>query len=205
MKNRLPPLVSCGKEGSGMRRLFMFNMMTLDGFFEGPDRDISWHRVDAEFNAYAVEMLDAVDVLLFGRVTYELMARYWPTPEALKDDPLVAGRMNRRSKIVFSRTLEKADWNNTRLIKDRMEEEILRLKQEPGRDLVLLGSGKVASQLGPAGLIDEYRVMVNPVVLGRGTPLFSGINERLHLRLLRTRTFGNGNVLLNYEPAGKER
>lgn len=88
-----------------MRRLFVFNLVSLDGYFEGPNRDITWHNVDAEFNTYAIEMPDSVDLLLFGRVTYELMARFWSSPEALRDDPLVAGRMNALPKVVFSRTL----------------------------------------------------------------------------------------------------
>lgn len=87
-----------------MRKLFEFNLVTLDGYFEGPNRDISWHNVDAEFNEYAVDMLNSVDTLLFGRVTYELMAGYWSTPEAMKNDPLVAGKINDLPKIVFSRT-----------------------------------------------------------------------------------------------------
>ncbi len=90
-----------------MRKLLMFNLVTLDGYFEGPNRDISWHNVDAAFNAYAVDMLNSVDTLLFGRVTYELMARFWPSPDAIKNDPLVAERMNNLSKIVFSRTLDR--------------------------------------------------------------------------------------------------
>src|SRR5512134_370781 len=101
-----------------MRNLFAFDLMSLDGYFEGPNRDISWHNVDAEFDEYAVEMLNSVDVLLFGRVTYELMAGFWPTPDAMKNDPIVAERMNNVPKIVFSRTLEKAEWNNTRLVKE---------------------------------------------------------------------------------------
>ncbi len=183
-----------------MRRLFVFNLMTLDGYFEGPKRDISWHNVDAEFNDYAIEMLDSVDTLLFGRVTYELMAGFWPTPEAVKNDPIVAGKMNALSKVVFSRTLNEVEWNNTRLVKDRIEEETRKLKQLPGKDMALLGSGTVLSQLAERGLIDEYRIMVNPLVLGAGTPLFKDIGSRLDLRLVKTRMFRNGNVALHYEP-----
>jgi len=187
-----------------MRKVIVFNLMTLDGYFEGPDRDITWHNVDGEFNEYAVNMLDSMDLLLFGRVTYELMAGFWPTEEAIKTDPIVATKMNSSPKVVFSRTLNKAEWNNTRLVKSAMEEEIRKLKELPGKDIALLGSGNVMSQLAQQGLIDEYRIMMNPLVLGRGTPLFNGIRERIDLRLLKTRTFRNGNVLLYYEPAGKE-
>jgi dihydrofolate reductase len=187
-----------------MRKLLAFDMMSLDAFFEGLKRDISWHNVDAEFNDYAIAMLDSVDALLFGRVTYELMAGYWPTPEAVGNDPLVAGRMNALPKVVFSRTLNKVEWNNTRLVKDDIEAEIGKMKQLPGRDMALFGSGSILSQLARHGLIDEYRIMVNPLVLGAGTPLFKGIEVSLGLKLLAARAFRNGNVLLRYEPAGKE-
>lgn len=183
-----------------MRRLFEFNLVTLDGYFEGQNRDISWHNVDAEFNEYAIDMLNSVDALLFGRVTYELMASFWPTPEAVKNDPIVAGKMNSLSKIVFSRTLEKVEWHNTRLVKYNVEGEIEKMKQQPGKDLVILGSGSIVSRLAPRGLIDEHRIMVNPLVLGRGRPLFDSIKEKINLKLKKTRTFKSGNVLLCYEP-----
>ena len=186
-----------------MRKLFSFNMVTLDGFFEGPDHDISWHNVDAEFNEFAIEQTSAVDALLFGRVTYRLMANYWPTPAAIENDPIVAGLMNRLPKIVFSRTLEKAEWNNTRLIRDRIAEEMLKLKQQPGDDLALFGSANLMSALMQLDLIDEHRIMVNPVILGSGNPLFKRTNDKLNLKLIKTRTFGNGNVLLCYQPDRK--
>jgi dihydrofolate reductase len=183
-----------------MRKVFMFNLVSLDGYFEGPNRDISWHNVDAGFNEYAVDMLNSVDTLLFGRVTYGLMAGYWPTPDAIKNDPIVAEKMNSLPKIVFSRALDKVEWNNTRLVKDNIEEEIKKMKKLSGKDMVILGSGSIVSELASLGLIDEYRIMVNPVVLGQGTPLFKGIKDKLNLKLIKTKTFGNGNVLLYYEP-----
>jgi len=183
-----------------MRKLFVFNLVTLDGYFEGPNRDISWHNVDAEFNEYAVAMLNSADTLLFGRVTYDLMAGYWPTADAIKNDPIVAEKMNSLPKIVFSRTLEKAAWQNTRLVKDNIEEEVKKMKTQPGKDMALLGSGVILSEFAQSGLIDEYRIMVNPVVLGSGNPLFKGIRDRLKLKLLTTRTFKSGNVLLYYQP-----
>ena len=183
-----------------MRKLIEFNLVTLDGFFEGLNRDISWHNVDAEFNEYAIDMLNSVDALLFGRVTYELMAGYWPTPEAIKNDPIVAGKMNDLPKIVFSRTLSAVAWRNTKLVKDNIEEEMRKMKQQPGKDLMILGSGSIASGFTSQGLIDEHRLMVNPVVLGQGTPLFKGIKDKLNLKLLQARTFESGNVLLCYEP-----
>jgi dihydrofolate reductase len=184
-----------------MRKVFVFNLVTLDGYFEGPKREIDWHNVDAEFNEYAIDMLNSVDTLIFGRVTYELMTNYWPTPAAKKDDPIVAEKMNTLPKIVFSRTLEKVEWNNTRLVKDNIEEEIQKMKRQPGKDMALLGSGSILTELAPLGLIDEYRIMVNPVVLGSGNPMFKGIKDRLNLRLLKIRTFKSGNVLLYYEAA----
>ena len=186
-----------------MRKLFSFNMVTLDGFFEDPDHDISWHNVDAEFNEFAIEQTSAVDALLFGRVTYQLMANYWPTPTAIETDPIVAGLMNRLPKVVFSRTLEKAEWNNTKLIKDHIAEEILKLKQQPGKDLALFGSANLMSTLMQLNLIDEHRIMVNPVILGDGNPLFKRTNDKQNLKLIKTRTFGNGNVLLCYQPGRK--
>ena len=186
-----------------MRRLFSFNMVTLDGFFEGPNHDISWHHVDDEFNQFAIEQTSGVGTLLFGRVTYELMASYWPTSAAIIDDPIIADLMNNLPKIVFSRTLQKAEWNNTRLVKDHIAEEITQLKGQPGNDLAIFGSANLLSSLMEMDLVDEHRIMVNPVVLGRGTPLFQGITERLELKLLKTKTFASGNILLYYQPAMK--
>jgi len=182
-----------------MRKLILFNMITLDGFFEGPNQSIDWHQVDDEFNEFAIEQIETVDAILFGRVTYEGMASFWPTPFAIETDPIIAEKMNSMPKIVISHTLEKAEWNNTRLIKENVVEEITLLKQQPGKDLIIFGSANMAGSLMEHDLIDEIRVIVNPVVLGSGTPLFSDINKPLNLKLLKTRTFGNGNVLLYYQ------
>lgn len=186
-----------------MRKIILFNMVTLDGFFEGPNHDISWHNVDAEFNEFAIDQLKSADGLLFGRVTYQLMASYWPTPTAIENDSVVAGLMNRLPKIVFSKTLAKADWNNTKLAKGNVAEEIAKLKQQPGKDLLLFGSADLASTLTQLGLIDEYRLMVNPVVLGSGTPMFKAVKDKLRLKLINTKTFRSGNVLLYYQPDRK--
>ncbi len=183
-----------------MRKVFVFNLETLDGYFEGPKREIDWHNVDAEFNEYAIDMLNSVDTLLFGRVTYELMANYWTTPAAKKDDPIVAEKMNTLPKIVFSRTLDKIEWQNARLVKDTIAEEIQKMKKLPGKDMVILGSGSIVSELAQRGLIDEYRIMVNPIVLGQGNSMFKGIKDRLNLKLIKTKTFTSGNVLFYYEP-----
>jgi len=183
-----------------LRKLILFNLVTLDGFFAGPDGDISWHNVDEEFNEFAIQQLDTIGALLFGRVTYEVMASYWPTPIALEDDPVVAGKMNSLPKFVFSRTLEKVYWQNTRLVNENAPDEVSRLKEEPGKDLFIFGSADLASTFTQYGLIDEYRIMVNPVVLGQGAPLFPELNQSLHLKLLNARVFSSGNVLLYYQP-----
>lgn len=182
-----------------MGKLIVFNMVTLDGFFEGPNGEIDWHHVDEEFNQFAAEQLNSVDMLLFGRVTYQLMAQYWPTPTAIKNDPIIAKKMNAKSKIVCSRTLKKTDWNNTRLIGENTAEELSKMKARPGKDLIIFGSANLAGSLTVLGLIDEYRLMVNPVVLGGGRPLFKPGGNRLDLKLLTARAFRSGNVLLCYQ------
>ena len=186
-----------------MRQLTAFNFITLDGYFKGPQEDLSWHRHGAEENEYAAENLGSGSTLLFGRVTYEMMAGYWPTPLAIQNDPIVAEGMNNADKIVFSRTLKKVEWKNTRLMKDNIEEEIKKMKQMPGKDMTILGSGSILTLFAQQGLIDEYQIMVDPVVLGNGTSIFKGIKHKLNLRLTRTRTFKSGVVLLCYEPFEK--
>ncbi|NTV15770.1 MAG: dihydrofolate reductase [Desulfobulbaceae bacterium] len=183
-----------------MRKLSVFNLVTLDGYFAGEGGDISWHMVDDEFQELANTAANGGNTLIFGRVTYELMASYWPTPEALRDDPLIAKGMNAAEKIVFSRTLDKVDWHNTRLVNSDLIGEIKRLKAGAGPGLTLLGSGSLVAQLAAAGLIDEYQILLNPVVLGQGRSMFAGVAKRFNLKLLSSRVFGNGNVLLIYEP-----
>ena len=181
-----------------MKKLIVFNLVTLDGYFAGQGGDISWHNVDDEFQELAKEASNSGNTLLFGRVTYELMAGYWPTEEAIKSDPIVARGMNSATKIVFSRTLNKVDWNNTRLVKTNMLSEVRKLKQESGKDLTVLGSGSIVSQLAQERLIDEYQILLNPIVIGTGKTMFEGVKDRFSLKLTKTRVFGNGNVLLNY-------
>jgi dihydrofolate reductase len=183
-----------------VRKVLVSMMVTVDGMFAGPDGDIGWHNVDEEFNDFAIEQLDSVDTLLFGRVTYELMASYWPTDLALGDDPDVARRMNALEKVVFSRTLGAVEWENSRLVKDDLTGEVARLKEKPGKDMVIFGSGTIVTELAQAGLIDEYRLFINPVALGTGTALFAGLPEALRLKLVDTRVFNSGNVLLRYTP-----
>lgn len=186
-----------------MRKLISFNMMTLDGSFEGPNGDISWHNTDEEFGKFANEQTDTFGALLFGRVTFELMASYWSTPEAIKNDPIVANLMNSLPKVVISRTLKKANWNNTQLVSDDVEGQVKKLKQLPGKDLAVFGSANLMVTLIAKELIDEHRVIINPIILGSGTPLFKSMKERSKLKLIATKVFKSGNVLLCYVPDKK--
>lgn len=183
-----------------MRELFLFMMVSLDGYYEGPDHDISWHNVDEEFNEFAIQQTGAVGSLLFGRKTYELMASYWPTEAAKTDDPIVAGQMNSIPKLVFSGSLKQADWENSTLVNEDPAGVVTKLKEQPGGDLAIFGSSALAASLAGEGLIDEFRIMVNPVVLGSGKSLLEGVRERLQLKLVNTKTFRSGNVLLYYRP-----
>lgn len=188
-----------------MRRLLVFNQVSLDGYFVDAKGDMSWaHKHDAEWKAFTTENAGGGGELLFGRVTYDLMRSYWPTPMAMNNDPAVAERMNSLPKVVFSRTLKDASWSNTKLVKGDLAAAVRRMKSEPGDGMVILGSGSIVSQLAPEGVIDEYQIVVNPIVLGKGRTMFEGAKERIPLKLTRTRAFGNGNVLLCYEP-GRDR
>ena len=186
-----------------MAKLSVFNSVTLDGYFSGPDGDISWAktRQDPEWASFIAENAKAGGLLIFGRKTYELMKSYWPTPEARKKDPVVAERMNNLPKVVFSKTLDSATWNNTRLLNGNLSAEIRRMKEESGDDMTIMGSGTIVSQLANEGLIDEYQIVLTPVVLGEGRTMFDGIQDNLPCKLTKSRTFANGNIFLRYEPA----
>jgi dihydrofolate reductase len=184
-----------------MPRLVVFNNVTLDGYFAGKNGDLSWaHKEDPEWNEFVAENASTGGQLLLGRVTYELMASFWPTPAATQNYPVVAERMNSVPKTVFSRTLEKASWSNTRLVKDGLADEVRMMKKGAGEDIAILGSGSIVTQLAQDGLIDEYQFVVNPIVLGTGRTMFDGLKEKLPLKRTKQRAFGNGNVLLCYEP-----
>ena len=183
-----------------MRKIILFNMVSLDGFFEGPDGNIDWHQTDEEFNQFSIDQLRTAGGLIFGRRTYELMASYWPTPAAAEDDTQVAEKMNALPKYVVTRTLNSVPWANSYLIKGDAAGELMKIKRLPGNDLFLFGSAELASTLIRQKIIDEYRIMVNPVILGQGRPLFANISDTVALRLCSTRTFGNGNTLLIYQP-----
>ena len=175
-------------------------MVSLDGYMEGEDHDLSWHNVDEEFNNFAAKQLDEADTILFGRRSYQLMESFWPSNAGLEGDPVVAKYMNEIPKVVFSKTLhsvsETDQWKNVRLVKDNVAEEVQKLKSGEGKSIAVLGSNNLCVTLLEEGLLDEIRLMINPVVLGKGTPLFAGIAQQQQFVLVETRTFGNGNVLL---------
>lgn len=181
-----------------MRKLIMWNMVTLDGYFEGTHGwDIDFHNRGwgEELEQLSLDQLGAADLLLFGRATYQGMADYWPT--ATED---VAELMNSIPKVVFSRTLQSADWKNTRLVKSDAAEEVRRLKQAPGKDIYIFGSADLAASLTAAGLIDEYRLGLNPVALGSGNPLFKPMSRPLNMKLLEARPLKTGCIILRYAP-----
>ena len=185
-----------------MPRLMAFDNVTLDGRFAGPNGDLGWaHKDDPEWKAFVDSNASGDGRLVFGRVTYQMMASYWPTPLAHQTSPVVAERMSAMPKIVFSRTLSHTTWENTTLINDDLLSAVRRLKREPGEDMAILGSGSIVAQLTAARLIDEYQIVINPLVIGEGKALFEGVKDPVPLRLTKTRPFENGNVLLCYAPA----
>ena len=184
-----------------MRKLIVFNMLSLDGFFVDERGQMDWahnSRPDADWDDFVATNARGGGLLVFGRLTYELMASYWPTPAAIKGNPVVARRMNELPKLAVSRTMKSAAWNNTRLVRDGVP-ELRMLKAESGPDMVIMGSGSLVSQLAQERLIDEYQIVVIPVILGKGRTMFEGVKGNLVLSLTRTRSFENGNVLLCYE------
>jgi dihydrofolate reductase len=183
-----------------MRRIILMMSVSLDGFIEGPARELDWHMVDDELHRHFNDELGAMGAFLDGRVTYELMAGFWPTADA---DPSSTGPVSEFAriwrdmpKIVFSKTLERADWNTT-VVRDVVAAEVMDLKAQPGGDMVL-GGADLAAAFRRHDLIDEYRLYVHPILIGRGKRLFQASDARIHLRLVETRTFGNGVVLLRY-------
>jgi dihydrofolate reductase len=180
-----------------MAKLIMWNLMTLDGFVEGENRDISWH-LDVwgeELERLSIEQLKSAGGLVFGRVTYELMANHWPNATGE-----VADFMNALPKYVFSRTLVRSDWSNTRMFGADVPDTVARLKRESVKDIYLFGSAGLAADMIPHRLIDEFRIALNPLILGGGVPLFKP-GERFKLELLDTRTLSSGIVILRYAQA----
>lgn len=188
-----------------MRSLSAFTQMTLDGYYADATGDLSWaHRPadDTEWHRFVTGNAGGGGTLVMGRVTYELMIRYWPTPMAAQHDPEVAAHMNALPKLVFSRTLNAASWSNTTVVSEEATVAMKRIKAESGSDLAILGSGTLVRDLARAGLIDEFQIVVNPVVLGAGRKLFEAIGTPLRLERREVRSFGNGNVFIRYRPRG---
>lgn len=186
-----------------MGKLGSYTFVSLEGYYKDSDNDIRWNKHGEEENAYAGENANATPgggTLIFGRITYEMMAAFWPTKMAAEMLPEVARGMNNARKIVFSKTLNEVSWANTTLIKGDLVSEIQKLKSSTPHDMTILGSGSIVTQLAAHNLIDSYQIMLNPIAIGGGTPLFKGINPPINLRLTNTRTFRSGVVLLCYEP-----
>jgi dihydrofolate reductase len=184
-----------------MPRLNMFNNISLDGYFTDANGDMSWAhagRDDPEMGEFTSKNAQGGGALVFGRVTYELMKAFWPTPMAAQMMPEVAKGMNAARKYVFSRSLKNSDWTNIVILDGDPAGEIARLKQEDGKGLTVLGSGSIVKQLAAADLIDDYQFMLCPVILGAGRTLFDGLPGGPRLTLENSRTFKNGNVFLHY-------
>ena len=184
-----------------MTRLIMWNLITLEGFFEGAKKwDHDWHEYvwGDELEHFSLEQGKTADALLFGRVTYEGMAAYWGTAKGEVGE--VAEFMNRVPKVVFSRTLAKADWNNTRVVGKDAPGEVAKMKKSSGRNLFVFGSADLSKTLMEHNLFDEYRLCIVPVVLGEGTPLFKNIADRKRMKLRESRTLKSGGVILFCEP-----
>ena len=187
-----------------MRKIIYYNLVSLDGFFAGPKGEIDWHRVDEEFNQYAIEFLNSVDTIIFGRITYQLFENFWPVaakdPATSKSDRVIANQINDLNKVVFSKTLTQVSWQNSHLIRQVVPDEIVKMKGQPGKDMVIFGSANLAQSFIKPGLVDEYRIMVNPIVLGNGMPLFQNLQNRIELSFIRSHTFKTGVIVLTYQP-----
>jgi dihydrofolate reductase len=181
-----------------MSKLIMWNLMTLDGYFDGAENwALDWHQYawGEELEKMSIEQLSVADMLLFGRVTYEGMAAYWKTAQGE-----VATYMNSLPKAVFSRTLERVDWQNTTLLKGDVKKEVEELKRKGEKNIFVFGSGDLSATLLEQGLFDEYRLCLVPVVLGSGKQLFGGALCRRRMKLLESRPLASGSVLLRYAP-----
>jgi dihydrofolate reductase len=188
-----------------MRKIILQMMVSVDGYYEGPNRDISWHVVEKEYNEYAAELLENLGGLIFGRLTYEMMAAYWPQASVIESDPVIAKYMNALPKHVVSSSIDHADWNNSHVITGDVIYALRKLKDEPGKDLAIFGSSDLAVSLIPHGLIDEFRVFVAPVALGAGKPFLAGLPKHLALTLTEHRTFSSGVTALFYVPSSAVR
>ena len=188
-----------------MRKVIYSMFVSLDGFIEGPNKELDWHIVDEELHRFVNDQQGAIDIHLYGRRMYEVMS-YWQTADTNPSSPApeveFARIWQKIPKIVFSKTLEQVE-GNARLVRDNIAEEITKLKEQPGKDLEL-GGADIASTFMQLDLIDEYGLYIHPVVLGGGTPMFRALDNKINLRLVETRKFGSGVVLLRYQPDRKE-
>lgn len=184
-----------------MRTLASFIFISLDGFYEGPNGELDWSVVDEDFNDFAIRQLDEAGTLGFGRATYEHMAAYWPTEQAMANDPAITSRMNEKDKLVFSTTLTGASWSGTTVVRGEAAEHVPAIKAAAGSELLVIGSAHLTANLAQAGVLDELRIMVCPVVLGQGRSLFEDLKNRVSLTLLRVRQFDSGNLVLTYRPS----
>lgn len=184
----------------------MFNFVTVDGYFAGTDGNIDWHPVDDEFNSFAVDFISQCDTVLFGRTTYDLFAGFWPTAandtSLTPEDHSIASSLNKMRKIVVTHNELNSDWEPSEVWPDLSTEKIKELKQQNGKNIVIYGSGTVVKQLTDLGLIDEYQIIIAPVILGGGKSLFEG-NSQKQLRLTGTKVFNSGNVLSVYKVSNK--
>jgi dihydrofolate reductase len=183
-----------------MKKVYMFNRTSLDGFFAGPGGNIDWFVQDPQVDQALHKMMN-LDTVLFGRLTYQMFESYWPDvardPHAPEGARAMGNELNQMAKLVFSTTLDKVTWENSKLLKHNLVDEVKRLKLGQGSDIVIFGSGTIVQQLAREDLIDEYLVLVTPVILGTGKSLFSGVNKS-NFKLLESRSFQSGNVLLHY-------
>jgi dihydrofolate reductase len=192
-----------------MRNVIMHISMTVDGFVAGPNGEMDWLALDPESWAADVErMKEKIDTVLLGRVNYEGFGGYWPTvadnPASGAADVTFSKWLDAVPKVVFSTTLDKADWQNSRLVKGDLMEEVQKLKQQPGKDIMIMNSTSIGQQLMRAGLVDEYWLWVNPAIIGAGRPLFENIHDRINLQLVEIKPHASGSFFLRYWRAGKE-
>jgi dihydrofolate reductase len=185
-----------------MRHIILQIDVTLDGFIARPNGESDWVTADPEMNQDASDLLASADTILLGRVAYQDFITYWPTTDTTGTtlDSKIAGQINHATKLVFSKSLDKVEWgqwNNARLVKANIAEEIANLKSQPGKNLLLYGGADIASTFMQLGLVDEYRLRIHPVVLGGGKPLFKGIETGFNLKLVKTKPYNNGAVLLD--------
>ncbi|QWU16127.1 Dihydrofolate reductase [Paenibacillus sophorae] len=187
-----------------MRKIVVFNNVSIDGYYAGPGGEIDWFIHDPEVDKAAHEMMSP-DTVLFGRATYQMFESYWPhvagNPNAPEGARMMANELNQMTKVVFSITLQEVNWENSRLLSGNLAEEARRLKEGEGADITVFGSGTIVQQLANEGLIDEYLLVLTPVVIGAGRPLFKDVNT-MKLELLETRSFKSGVVLLHYGVSG---